>query len=214
MDKEIQVIEQKIDPMVEQAKDIVINSNPKYLSATDFLKGVKSLQKEVLSTFNPIVEKANQTHKEALMQKQRHLNPLLAAEKLVKSKISAFVTEKEWLERAEREKEQKEAEKRRLKLEEKAEKAYKAGNDGRAVDLLEEAAVTIAPEVKSKIADVKGVTIREDWYAEVVDFGVLPRAYAMPDMQKLNKFAKAMKNTVAIPGVVFRSKKIIGSTSR
>jgi len=69
----------------------------------------------------------------------------------------------------------------------------------------------VAPIAAPKVDKVAGVSYRDEWFADVVDFALLPDTYKLPDTAKLNKMAKATKGSVPIPGVVFKSKKIMAA---
>jgi hypothetical protein len=47
--------------------------------------------KEIAETFNPIIKKAHETHKEAVAKKKEHESPLVEAEKTIKVHIGAYL---------------------------------------------------------------------------------------------------------------------------
>lgn len=211
MTNEIAIIEQKVNPAVAEAQNMVINNNPQYVKATDFLKIIKGLQKEVEEAFDPGIEAAHRAHKVVIDQKKRYFDPLVSAERLIKSKMSCFLLEEERLRLENEERLRKEVEKAQEKLKAKAEKEQANGNGKKAEELLQKADNLVAPTLAPTTEKVEGISFRENWYAEIVDLKLLPKEYMLPDMVKLNRFAKAMKDSVAIPGVVFRVEKIINS---
>jgi hypothetical protein len=60
--------------------------------AKEVAQTIKAFQKEVDSTFDPIIERAHVTHKEALAQKKKHMDPLAEAEKRIKQLIGDYLT--------------------------------------------------------------------------------------------------------------------------
>lgn len=98
---EVQSIEKKATDIQGQAAAIIVTSHEQEQAAVDFLKGVKGLKKEVESTFGPIKEKTYASWKESVAQEKKHLEPLDAAERLVKGKIVYFQDEQEKLRRQE-----------------------------------------------------------------------------------------------------------------
>jgi hypothetical protein len=208
---EITVIENKVNPAIAEAQAMVISNNPQYIKATDFLKAIKALEKEVEAAFDPAIEAAHRSHKIAIEQKDKYFKPLINAEKLIKGKIGDFLAEEERKRKEEEEKLRREAEKKEAELKKKAEAARANGNEKAAEKYEEKANNVIAPTLAPTVEKVKGVTFSDLWYAEVVDLKLLPKEYMLPDMPKLNKLAEAMKDSVVVPGVVFKSKKIISS---
>jgi len=211
---EITVIEKKAVATIERANSLVITNQQQYVAATDFLKGIKALEKEVEEAFDPIIEKAHQAHKEALLQKDKYYKPLINAERLIKGKIGTYNMEQERLQKEQEERLRREAEERERKLREQAAAASKKGDKEKAEALTEKANSVYAPPIAPTIEKVDGVTVKDNWYAEVVDVKILPREFMLPNMTALNQYAKATKGAQKIPGVVFRCEKVVSSTAR
>ena len=98
---EVQSIERKATDIQGQAAAIAVTNHEQEQAAVDFLKGLKAVRKEVEGTFGPIKEKAHATWKETVAQEKKHLEPLDAAERMVKGKIVYFQDEQEKLRRME-----------------------------------------------------------------------------------------------------------------
>lgn len=98
---EVQSIEKKATDIQGQAAAIMVTSHEQEQAAVDFLKGLKAVRKEVEGTFGPIKEKAHAAWKETVAQEKKHLEPLDAAERMVKGKIVYFQDEQEKLRRLE-----------------------------------------------------------------------------------------------------------------
>lgn len=210
----IEQVEQKALDTIAQAQKLVIQDNEQYVKATDFLKAIKGIEREIEEAFDPIIEKAHLAHKEALAQKDKYYKPLLNAERLIKTKIADYNMEQERIRREQEDKLRREAEAKEKKLREQAALAKKNGDKEKAEKLLDKADNIVAPTLASTVEKVDGVTFRENWYAEVVDLKLVPREFLVPDMKKLNDFARAYKDTRNIPGVRIRCEKIVSSTAR
>ena len=211
---EIEVIEIESQEMVTTAENFAVTTPAQYEVAVSFLKAVKGLKKTVLETFDPIVKKAHATWKEAKAQSNKHNDPLDKAEKVVKGKMADYTTLREKIRREQEEKLQRQAqaeEKRKRKaLEERAKKAEEKGNQEKAEELREKKEeVHVEAPILAPVAKTEGISYREDWKADVVDFKVLPDEWKLPDMVSLNKHAQNKKGLIPIPGVRFYSKKVV-----
>lgn len=206
-------IEEKSLQAITEAQSLVISNNDQYLAAVEFSKRLKGLEKEVESAFRPIIEKAHAAHKQAIAQMDKYLKPLISAEKSVSSRVTSYVVAQEKARREEEERLRKENEKEQERLRARAEKAAAAGKTEKAEVLQQTADSMVAPTVAPTVEKVAGVSFRENWTAEVVDVNLVPREYMIPDMVKLNKFAKAMHDTVKVAGVVFKSEKTMVTRS-
>jgi hypothetical protein len=176
--------------------------------AVEFAKFIKIAQKDVEISFNPIVDKAHQAHKEAIGQRDKYLKPLLHAEVLVKNRIKEFLTEQERQRRErelkiQREAEEK-AEKERQKLLEQAKKAEKMGDDWKANDLREQAEY-VSPVINIQENNIKteGMVKKTTWKALVTDINLVPREYMVINQTALDGLARATKGTLQLPGVKF-----------
>lgn len=173
---------------------------PTYERASDIIRTIKQMAKEVGATFDPMIEKAHQAHKEALAQKAKFVRPLENAERTLKGKMA------EWYraEQARAEAERKAAEEARSReLAEQRRKADEAMAQAMAEREAEiEAAlasgdVDKAEEIGSKPVMVEvpgspvipvfekyeapkiaGVSARKKYRAVVTDFAALVQAAA------------------------------------
>ena len=214
MKNTVAVIEKETKDITIQAIEIAISNQKQYEGANDFLRAVKVLQKRIHETFDPIVEAAHLTHKEATSKRKEHLDPALNAEKVVKSKMLSYSDEMEQIRREEQRKlelkAKAEEDRKRKILEARAKKWADKGNDAKAEELQEQAedvhveTAVVAP----KVDKVAGLSYQTIWKFKIVDSDKIPRVYLMPDEVKLKKFATAMKGAVPIPGIEFYSEKI------
>ena len=217
---DIIVLENKSIEVVTQAKGIAIINNDTYKSASEFIKAIKGLQKEIKDTFQPIIEKANIAHKEAINQRDKHLDPLLKAEWMIKNKMIEYSTEQEKIRIVEQRKLEELQKKEAEKLLKKAEKAEAKGNIEKAEELFEQAEITqsITPLVETKVEKVEGISYKETWYAEVYDLmglckgvvdNIIPISCILPNMPALNQLARTYRLTNKIAGVNFKCEKVV-----
>ena len=97
----VQSIEKKATDIVYQAGAFVVTNHEHEQAGVEFIKGIKALKKEVESTFGPIKDKQYAAWKECVAQEKKHIEPLDAAERLVRGKVVAFQDNQERLRRAE-----------------------------------------------------------------------------------------------------------------
>lgn len=219
MDNQITEIKNETKSLVTQGEAFVIKTQADYNGTANFLKAVKGLQKRIKDTFDPIVKAAKATHTEAVAKRKEHLDPAMAAEKIVKDKLIVYTTEQQRLECAQQDKLDRQAkteeERKKKALEERAKKAEEQGKTDKAAELREkkEDVQVAAPIAAPRVETPKGITYRENWYAEVIDKTKIPMEYLEPNMPMLNKMAKAMKDQITIPGVKFICEKIASSRS-
>jgi len=196
-----QIVDRSVKAMAE-AKAISVTDNDTYSMACDFLKGLKAIEKEINDTFDPIIKKQFEAHKEAVAQKKRHLEPIQRAEALVKPKLGAYVEEQEQIRREEERR--LEAEARRREEEQRlalaAELEQNGDGDG-AVALISEP-IEIAPVVIPKsVPKVDGIVMRGVWKFKVVNEAIVPRLYLKVDEAKVGQVVRAMKSQTNIPGI-------------
>uniref|UniRef100_A0A6H1Z7J1 Uncharacterized protein n=1 Tax=viral metagenome TaxID=1070528 RepID=A0A6H1Z7J1_9ZZZZ len=221
----------EVRDLVVRAEGLMITTQGQYEGANDFLKVVKGIQKQVKESFDPIIQKANDAHKEAIAKRDEHLQPLKDAEATIKRIMIAYDTEqrkkaeelqlkleREAQRKADEEKARKEEQERQWR--EKAKQLEAEGNPEGARKALEKAdqralesqtvEMAIVPVIAQPQAP-KGASYREQWSAEVVDISLVPREYMVVNQQALDKIAMATKGTIQIPGVKFVSKTIMSS---
>ena len=218
MDNEKEKIEKESTELVVKSQNLVITNQGQYEDAASFLQILKGMQKKVENSFNSIIEKAHQAHKEAIAKRDEHLDPLKKAEKTVKNLMVNYTEGQERKAREEQARLQRladaEAAKQKKILDEKIARAEAAGKAEKAELLAQEKeniAPIIAPVVAPQIETPKGVSYRDNWTAEVIDINLIPREYLVVNMQALNAVAKSTKGTLTIPGVKFISTKILAS---
>uniref|UniRef100_A0A6M3Y097 Uncharacterized protein n=1 Tax=viral metagenome TaxID=1070528 RepID=A0A6M3Y097_9ZZZZ len=218
MESNIQNVEKESTELVIKVQGLVITSQTEYESTATFLQLIKGQQKKVGEIFDPIIVKAHQAHKEAITQRDKYLNPLKDAEKKIKLLMVGYTDEQERLARIEQLRLQKiadaEAEKERKKLEARIERAEASGKEDKAEELTlqkEMIQPISVPVIAPNIENPKGISYRDDYSVEIIDFKLLPDTYKLPNMSALDKIAQATKGAVQIPGVKINVKKILSS---
>ena len=218
MNEQIVVLEKETKDITAQATDIAISNQAQYEGANTFLRAVKELQKRIKGAFDPIVESAYRTWKEAGNKRKEFLDPALKAEGVVKGKMIIYADEQEQIRR---EKQRKidarariDAENKRKELAARSEKWAAKGNDAKAEELQEQAEdVQVETQVVAPtIEKAEGVSFKENWTAIVVDETKVPREYMQVNTMALNRIAKATKGSIKIPGVEWKMEKILASS--
>lgn len=213
---ELKKMEIESNKIVDKAKLLVILSQEDYEYSSIVLGGIKVLQKSISETFSPIVKKAHEAHKEAKKQENKHLDPLLVAEQIIKQKSLNYIQDQRRIqaeqERKSREKAQREEEKRRKVLEEQAKRHEEKGNIEKAEERREMAEEVFIPEeiVQPIFEKSKSQSIRKSYKAEVYDLskliksvanGDVPISLIKVDQVALNKMATAMGFSLKLDGV-------------
>jgi hypothetical protein len=210
--------------VVSIADAIVIADQASYERAASHLTAVKALQVKVGEMFDDLVSAAHKAHKLLTERRAQHTNPLLAAERALKSKMSAYVTEQERIARqraaeaAAKAREEEEA--RRLA---EAAELEKAGESEAALAVLDEP-VNLPPPAPLGMATPRadGISTRETWHAEVTDLMALVKAIAagqaplslVEASKNVGGWARSTHGTVQIPGVRVWSTKEIAARAR
>src|SRR5262245_50404743 len=99
----IEQIEKKAQSFLIQVKEkvILIENDGQCTEATEYLKVNKQFLDEIDLTFDPIVQKAHQAHKEAIAQKKQKAAPFLEVEFYLKKLVGQYLTNKKAAERRE-----------------------------------------------------------------------------------------------------------------
>ena len=213
-----QEVERLVPAVVAQANQIVVKDAEQYEFACSFLTLVANRKKQVADVFDPIVKKAYDTHKEAVAQKKKFMEPLEQAEISVKSKVTVWRQEED---RKRRQEELRLAEEARKKQEEEAlaEAAQlEASGDKELADLvLENAAQAPAPvvSVPTSVPKFDGVASRTNWKwrkkgSELDAIKTLVKAAAADDRllgflqfneTAIGSVVRSQKSLTNIPGV-------------
>ena len=112
-------IERRVPALVDQAAAIIIRDQGSMAIANDFSIAIKKMRREINEAFDPIIEAAHVAHKIALGKKRKYIEPVDAAERMVKGKIGAYLTEQDRI-RREAERKAWEAEQEKIRAQQEA----------------------------------------------------------------------------------------------
>ena len=200
-------METEVSTFVEENNIIVVNSNEDLGKATLCIRNIKAMQNKVRDSYDVIVEKAHQAHKEAIGQRDKYLNPLKALETKFKDAILVFSKKME-AEQADRIRKAnaemaRVAEEKKQKLLDEAKKT----DDAWDKEELQEKAQSIVPitcDAPGKAIEQEGLSIRKTWKWEVEDENLVPRGFLTINESALNSACKQEAWRIAgIPGVRF-----------
>ena len=83
-------VETKSISIATKAEKLEITTPEQFHEGCSVLNRIAALEKEVEDTFKSSQEKTNAAHKEVVAAKNRHLDPLTKAKKLVKSRLEDY----------------------------------------------------------------------------------------------------------------------------
>ena len=200
-------METEVSTFVEENNPIAVNTNEELSRATLCIKNIKAMQNKVKASYDGIIEKAHQSHKEAIAQRDKFLNPLKTLETKFKDAILVFSKKME-AEQAERIRKAnaemaRVAEEKKQKLLDEAKKT----DDAWDKEELQEKAQAIVPvtcDAPGKAIEQEGLSIRKTWKWEVEDENLVPRGFLTINESALNSACKQEAWRIAgIPGVRF-----------
>lgn len=200
--------------------EITISNQGDYDSAATILKAVKARYKEIDEQRKEITKPLDVAKKSVMDLFNLPLKALEKAESTIKGLMIGYTEEQQRKAREEQIRLQKladqEAAKQKKILDEKIARAEASGKIEKVEELQqqkENVVPIIAPVIAPQIDTPKGVSYKDNWYAEIIDTNLIPREYLIPNMNMLNKIASSTKGTLTIAGVQFRSEKILSSRS-
>ena len=198
--------------MEQAAQVMTVENDDDYARTGEVIKTIKTMTQTITDFWEPMRSTAYATYKGITDAKKAMLDPLEKAEKTLKSKMSAYIVDKE--RRA-----QEEAERLRALAKAEAEKkmteAFEAQQRGDldAMDAaMAEAEVMSEATIVPQVAETKtaGVSRKKTYTVKVVDAAAVPVEVAgvviRPiDEKALLKLAKATDGQIKVPGVVFET---------
>ena len=187
----------------DQAKALKVITTEDYIKAGDLWKRIKELRDKVAETFNPIIQKAHEAHKEALAKKAEVDRPLEGAQKTVKALMEEYDREQERIRLAEerrlQEEQRKREEEERLAA---AIEAEQAGQEEVAEEIMSapvQAAPVVLPKATPKLQG--GPVFRTVWKFRIKNPAIIPHEYMKPDEVKIGGVVRALKKSTNIPGI-------------
>lgn len=219
---ETKELQQESTTALQVAKDFRVTNTEQYLASAGRLQAIKALSKKLDETFDPHIKRAFDAHRSLVAEKKVHQQPLIEAEGHIKRAVLGYQQEQERIRREAEAKAQEEARKEREKLEARAAKAAAAGKTEKAEALQQSAAAVVTPIITSTTPKVSGISTRVTYKATVIDklelvkacaAGTVPLNALDVNMPFLNNQARAMKETLAYPGVKVEQETGIASRS-
>ncbi len=223
--QEVEQVAQKASLLVQNATSIKVVDPTTQHQASEILLAIAKLRKEVADTFRPMKEAAFRAHRTVCEQEKRHDEPLANAERAVKDQIGKFVAEQNRLAR-EAEEAARKAERERAEAEARELAQQRAIEDALALESIGDVAgaqavldhpapmpvqyVAPAP-IAPQVAQVAGVSTREDWDFRVVDESLIPREYLLVNESALRSVGKSTRGKARIPGVEFFSRQVVAA---
>lgn len=133
------------------------------------------------------------------------------ARTIMKKHIAEYLAKKEVEQRRLQQLADDQARVERAKLEQRALREDKKGNTDKAAAIAQQAAMTVAPVIRTEPQRIAGQSVREAWLFQIEDEALLPRQFLKPDEQKIRAFVNGMKAEAVVPGVRIYSEKRIAS---
>ena len=215
----IEEVEQRALTLPEKADRIMIMNADTFKDAAEFTLTLRTIKKEIDNTFDPIVKKAHEAHKEAVSQKKKVMEPVEQAQKIIDRKIGDFHTEQERQRKIEEDRLRKEAEERARNEEEdrrlsEAVRMEAEGQTEMAQAILEAPIappVVVVPKVETQAPKVEGLSVTKTYRAQVTNFHALVQAVVQGrapigllevNQTALNGMARALKEAFSVPGCV------------
>jgi len=208
----VKQLEQTALAWPDRARGITITDQQSYDMATTLLVEIATIEKRIIDHHAPIKVAAFEAHKVACAAEKKLLTPLTDAKGIIKRAIGAWEEKQARLLREA----QREAEATQRRLEEEARlavavEAEQHGAPSETVqEILNQPVILPVPVVAPTFQRAQGVSTQQRWKAEVTDIKALCRAignghasleFVTPNMVALNSVARAMKQTMNIPGV-------------
>ena len=212
-------LEERALTITEKVNTLVIMNQNELELAGVLLLNTQLLIKEIHDTFDSIVQKAHDTHKESIFKRKKHLDPAEQNEWVIKNKISGYIQACELERQKEEDKKRIEAEKKEQVLKDKATEALKNGDEKKAEKYIEKAADVVMPSVAPKYEKPANVGVVTRYRAEITDRNLIPIMLngielRPPDMKALNKLAQISRGMFDIPGIkIVAEKTISGRTA-
>ena len=128
LDSPEDTLTQEASLIEKQASSVAVTNDAEYAAAGDLTKAVKKMQKKVKDYWEPMRVNAKAAYDEVLAHKKEMLDPLEAAEKILKGKMGDYSMEKERKRRAQEEAMRKLAEQEMNRKLEEAARAEAAGD--------------------------------------------------------------------------------------
>jgi hypothetical protein len=226
---EVQTVSRKSTELTQQATAIEVIDPSSQEKASEVLLAIASMRKEIADTFKPMKDAAFKAHRVICEQERNFDAPLADVERNIKNRIGGYVYRQQQLAQ-QAEEEAREAE--RVRAEREATERSQQQALDQAIDmesrgfpeaLLQEVLANPAPvapryvapaPVAPAVAQVKGVSMREDWDFRLVDINLIPREYLLVNEVAIRALGKSTKGRAKIAGVEFFPRTVVAASRR
>lgn len=197
------------DALTVRANALSIRSVEGYEEAAGWLKSIKGFLAVIETARLKVTKPLNEALRARNAEAKEAAQPLLEAEAKIKRSMIAYSDEQDRIRREEQRRQNEAAEKERQRLADIAERAAAKGQDKKAENFADRAAMVQAPVVQTQAPKVGGISIPKVWTFEITDEDLIPREYLEVDLVRIRKVVTALKGDTNIPGVrVFEQKRI------
>lgn len=209
---DMKLVETEALTLAQEAYQVQISDQESYDNAMAFLEGVRHFLRRMDAIFDPIIQKANQTHKEAIAQKKKVVKPAIDAELIVTQRKVRFDQDQQRAQLDEQRRREAEAKREREEmLLNAAEHAETQGAPRETVDAILEQPDTAPPPAAPPMHRIdKRVYTRDVWKGEITDMkaliaaaasGKAPPTVLQGNQMVINALAKSLRDTMDIPGL-------------
>lgn len=201
-----------------KAKEIKVRDQVSLDTANAFLRGIKGLLAKIADTFDPIIKQAHEAHREALEQRKKHEEPLIQAERIIKTEMGRYLNEQNLIRLEAELKARREAAEAERKRQEEMQAAIDAENAGKAeeADAHFEEALAIEPPkpVIPEPVKTQGTYLRKETKWRVVDLAAVPRDFLALDRAKVELVFRIQREKMAIPGIeIYEETNVVSRSS-
>lgn len=196
--KKQEEVKKQVDLVVRKAVKIQVTDQKTLSMAETILVQVKDIIKGVTDYFEDPIAKAHAAHKAILAKKNEALDPLLKAERFLKSAVKDYLVEEERARRAAEEQRKFEQEALLAKLE----KERDDGDTKLADETFDKIEEIHAESMKvEELPQMVGVTKKTLIRWRVSNLNLVPRDLLVVDKAKVDEIVKRMKLNASIPGI-------------
>ena len=206
---------EQVQMIKSTAESIVISNEQELQNATDFLKDIKTYQKNVKTFFEPMVKATKESYDKIRGERDNLLKPLQQIETDIRGLMNDYNNKLLQLKRAEEERIRKEKEEQEKKLKE-LQQDIENGNTENIQEKMEEVMnQTTLPEKTVEIPKVQGMMTRTTYKIEVTDITKMPtqlNGVPLVELSKIGKdyllkeykIQKALGKEFEVPGVIIK----------
>ena len=207
----------------QKAESIVVSDSGSCLAAKTAQRDVRAYMKDVHLKLDPFVESAKRNYQAARDELNKWIEPAETIDGALARKVKDYETQERMRAEAEerrineerRKKAADDAEAERKRREKEIEAQRKAGEVGKReaermkkeaeAEAKAQAAAVVDVKVQANIPSVQGVPSRVNWKFRIVDANKIPKAYLIPDEQKIGQTVRLLKDKArteaVIPGI-------------